>query len=95
MLFLKHLKIYIATLGILTLFFEGVFIASVNAAEISSIRLSQTSEKSRIVFDINGAIDYKVFQLDNPRRLVVDVANISKKPSLSHLKIKDLSLIHI
>jgi N-acetylmuramoyl-L-alanine amidase len=88
-LFLKHLKIYIATLGILTLFFEGVFIASVNAAEISSIRLSQTLGKSRIVFDINGAIDYKVFQLDNPRRLVVDVANISKKPSLSHLKIKD------
>jgi N-acetylmuramoyl-L-alanine amidase len=88
-LFLKQLKIYIATLGILTVFFDWAFITSVDAAEISSVRLSKTAEKSRIVFDINGAIDYKVFQLDNPRRLVVDVANVPQKPSLSHLKLKD------
>ncbi|MGB2172534.1 MAG: N-acetylmuramoyl-L-alanine amidase [Porticoccaceae bacterium] len=89
MLFLKQLKIYIATLGIMTVFFDWAFITSVNAAEISAVRLSKTAEKSRIVFDINGAIDYKVFQLDNPRRLVVDVANVPQKPSLSHLKLKD------
>ena len=58
MLFLKQLKIYIATLGIMTVFFDWAFIASVNAAEISAVRLSMTAEKSRIVFDINGAIDF-------------------------------------
>ncbi|MGB2115898.1 MAG: N-acetylmuramoyl-L-alanine amidase [Porticoccaceae bacterium] len=73
----------------MTVFFDWAFITSVNAAEISAVRLSKTAEKSRIVFDINGAIDYKVFQLDNPRRLVVDVANVPQKPSLSHLKLKD------
>jgi N-acetylmuramoyl-L-alanine amidase len=87
--FLKQIKIYIATLGILTVLSGGAFITSVNAAEIGSVRLSQTAEKTRIVFDIKGAIDYKVFQLKNPQRLVIDVANVPKKPKLSHLKLKN------
>ncbi|MFL2530361.1 MAG: N-acetylmuramoyl-L-alanine amidase [Porticoccaceae bacterium] len=89
MQFLKQLKIYIATLSILTVLSGGAFITSVNAAEIGSVRLSQTAEKTRIVFDIKGAIDYKVFQLKNPQRLVIDVTNVPKKPKLSHLKLKN------
>jgi N-acetylmuramoyl-L-alanine amidase len=87
--FLKPLKIVFTTLGILTLLFSGAFANSVNAAEISSVRLSQIAEKTRIVFDIRGAINYKVFQLDNPRRLVVDVANVPKKPLLSDVELKN------
>jgi N-acetylmuramoyl-L-alanine amidase len=86
---LKQVKIYIATLGILTVLCSEIFVTSVNAAEIDSVRLSQTAEKTRIVFDINGAIEYKIFQLNNPKRLVIDVANVPKKPKLSHLKIKN------
>lgn len=89
MQFLKQLKIYIAILSILTVLSGGAFITSVNAAEIGSVRLSQTAEKTRIVFDIKGAIDYKVFQLKNPQRLVIDVTNVPKKPKLSHLKLKN------
>lgn len=85
----KQLKIYIAPLGILTFLFSTAFIPLVNAAEINSVRLSQIAEKTRIVFDISGTIKYKVFQLDNPRRLVVDVANVSARPSLSHLKLNN------
>jgi N-acetylmuramoyl-L-alanine amidase len=86
---LKQVKIYIATLGILTVLCGGVFVTSVNAAEIGSVRLSQTAEKTRIVFDINGTISYKTFQLKNPQRLVIDVENVPKKPKLSHLKLKN------
>ncbi len=89
MQFFKQLKIYIATLGILTFLFSTAFIPSVNAAEINSVRLSQIAEKTRIVFDVSGTIKYKVFQLDNPLRLVVDVANVPTRPSLSHLKLNN------
>ena len=89
MQFFKQLKMYIATLGILTFVFSAAFIPSVNAAEISSVRLSQIAEKTRIVFDVSGTIKYKVFQLDNPRRLVVDVVNVPTRPSLSHLKLNN------
>ena len=86
---LKQVKIYIATLGILTVLCGAAFVTSVSAAEIGSVRLAQTAEKTRIVFDINGEIDYKIFQLKNPKRLVIDVANVPKKPKLSHLKLKN------
>lgn len=86
--FQTQLKISIATLGFLALLFNAILIAPVNAAEINTVRLSQKQDKTRIVFDISGNIEHKVFQLDNPRRLVIDLANVPQKPSLSHLKLK-------
>ena len=65
-----------------------ILIAPANAVEVDTVRLSQKQDKTRIVFDISGNIEHKVFQLDNPRRLVIDLANVSQKPSLKHLKLK-------
>ena len=86
--YLKQFKASSATLGFLTLLFNVILITSVNAAEVNSVRLSQKQDKTRIVFDISGTVEHKVFQLDNPRRLVIDLANVPQKPSLSHLKLK-------
>ena len=88
MQYLKQFKASSATLGFLTLLFNVILITSVNAAEVNSVRLSQKQDKTRIVFDISGTVEHKVFQLDNPRRLVIDLANVSQKPSLAHLKLK-------
>lgn len=88
MQYLKQFKASSATLGFLTLLFNVILITSVNAAEVNSVRLSQKQDKTRIVFDISGTVEHKVFQLDNPRRLVIDLANVPQKPSLSHLKLK-------
>ena len=88
MYFLTRLKISKATLGFLALLFNVILIAPANAAEVDTVRLSQKQDKTRIVFDISGNIEHKVFQLDNPRRLVIDLANVSQKPSLKHLKLK-------
>lgn len=86
--YLKQFKASSATLGFLTLLINVILITSVNAAEVNSVRLSQKQDKTRIVFDISGTVEHKVFQLDNPRRLVIDLANVPQKPSLSHLKLK-------
>ena len=88
MYFLTQLKISKATLGFLALLYSVILIAPANAAEVETVRLSQKQDKTRIVFDISGNIEHKVFQLDNPRRLVIDLANVSQKPSLKHLKLK-------
>ena len=88
MQFLTIVKHYVTTLGIVTLLCCGSLISTLNAAEITSVRLSQIAEKTRVVFDISGAIDYNVFPLDNPRRLVIDVANVPEKPLLSKLKLQ-------
>ena len=88
MYFLTQLKISKATLGFLALLYNVILIATANAVEVDTVRLSQKQDKTRIVFDISGNIEHKVFQLDNPRRLVIDLANVSQKPSLKHLKLK-------
>ena len=88
MYFLTQLKISKATLGFLVLLYNVILISPANAVEVDTVRLSQKQDKTRIVFDISGNIEHKVFQLDNPRRLVIDLANVSQKPSLKHLKLK-------
>lgn len=86
--YFKQFKIFLATLGFLALLSGALHITTVNAAEVNSVRLSQKQDKTRIVFDISGSIKHSVFQLENPQRLVIDIANIPEKPSLSHLKLK-------
>lgn len=44
-------------------------------SEITRIRVSSAVEKTRLVFDLNGKINYKSFRLDNPDRLVLDFKN--------------------
>ena len=86
--YFKQFKIFLGTLGFLALLSGALHITTVNAAEVNSVRLSQKQDKTRIVFDISGSIKHSVFQLNNPQRLVIDIANIPEKPSLSHLKLK-------
>ena len=88
MQYFKQFKIFLGTLGFLALLSGALHITTVNAAEVNSVRLSQKQDKTRIVFDISGSIKHSVFQLNNPQRLVIDIANIPEKPSLSHLKLK-------
>ncbi|MCX4348873.1 MAG: N-acetylmuramoyl-L-alanine amidase [Alphaproteobacteria bacterium] len=51
--------------------------AQARAAGISAMRIGQGVGSVRIVFDADRKFDYKVFLLSEPRRLVVDVFNVS------------------
>ena len=56
-----------------------------NAANIEGARLWRSPEKTRLVFDLTGAVNHKIFSLSNPSRLVIDVDGSSLKQSLSSL----------
>ncbi|MFN3235933.1 MAG: N-acetylmuramoyl-L-alanine amidase [Pseudomonadales bacterium] len=47
--------------------------ATANVATIDSVRVRQSPERTRIVFDVSQPIEHRVFALQNPRRLVIDV----------------------
>lgn len=89
MQFIRILKIYVASIGLLFFVSGGQLVSSVVASEINSVRLWRAPDNTRLVFDVSGAIDYKVFALDNPYRLVIDIANITNQPSVSHLDFKN------
>ena len=95
MQFIRIFKSYAATLGLLFFVSGGQWVPSVVAAEINSVRLWRAPDNTRLVFDIGGAIEYKVFALEGPHRLVIDIANITKQPSVAKLDFKNSPITKI
>lgn len=48
---------------------------------IEGLRLSENSERTRVVLDLSAAVDYTVFTLDEPDRVVID---LPAEPRKSH-----------
>ncbi|NND45471.1 MAG: AMIN domain-containing protein, partial [Xanthomonadales bacterium] len=45
-----------------------------NAAEVSNLRVWTDPEKTRAVLDLSEPAEYKLFTLQNPHRVVIDLA---------------------
>jgi len=76
-------------MGLLFFISGGQWVPAVVAAEINSVRVWRAPDNTRLVFDVSGAIEYKVFSLDNPHRLVIDISNITNQPSVANLDFKN------
>jgi N-acetylmuramoyl-L-alanine amidase len=64
-----------------------IFAVPAFATEIESARIWRAPDNTRLVFDISDSFDYKVFSLDNPSRLVVDINSAELKADLNKLDI--------
>ena len=42
-------------------------------SSVQNIRLWRAPDSTRLVFDLNTSLDHKIFELDNPNRLVIDL----------------------
>jgi flagellar biosynthesis GTPase FlhF len=58
-------------------------------SEVNAVTIESQRGKTVLVFDVNGAFDYKVFALASPDRLVIDISNISSEPSVTNLDLKN------
>jgi len=54
---------------------------------VENVRVWKSPSSTRLVFDLNESVEHKVFQLDNPDRLVIDL-----EPTHFHADLKTLSL---
>jgi len=66
--------------------------ATNGATTIDSVRVRESPERTRIVFDLSGPVEHRIFALQNPRRLVVDIKSAEMKTSFEGI---DLSLTPI
>ncbi len=59
-------------------FVVSLFLASsVSAApEVSSLRIGASKERTRLVLDMTQNVSFKIFSLDNPRRVVIDFPTV-------------------
>lgn len=52
------------------------------AVELRDVRLWDGPDSTRIVFDLQGGTAHKFFTLDNPSRVVIDIADAQRAPGL-------------
>jgi len=69
------------------LFFLGLQFLSVSSyaqqINVNSLRYATTSKQNRIMFDVTASPQHRVFVMDNPSRLVIDIKNARLKRSLN------------
>ncbi|MEQ8858802.1 MAG: N-acetylmuramoyl-L-alanine amidase [Pseudomonadales bacterium] len=54
--------------------------AEAAARRIDSVRMHEAPDYTRVVFDTSGPVQYDVFALDNPARIVIDLKNSAAGP---------------
>ncbi len=64
-----------------------------NAAEVDGMRLWSGPEHTRVVFDLSGQANYKLFELDNPPRVVIDMPDSQLNTRLQVKKNKDIKKV--
>ena len=59
-----------------------------NPALIHDVRLWRAPDNTRIVFDLDSAVEHKIFTLQNPDRVVVDIANAKLEANTDAVDLK-------
>jgi len=54
--------------------------ADAASRSLKSVRMHESPEYTRVVFDISANVRYELFTLDNPKRVVIDLADTAPAP---------------
>ena len=69
------------------LFFFGLQLSSVSGyaqqINVNALRYTTTAQQNRILFDVTVAPEHRVFVMDNPSRLVIDIKNAQLEHALN------------
>ena len=60
-----------------------VYLSNIYAAQLRNVRMHEAPSSVRLVFDTSEKIDYKIFYLENPNRIVIDLKNTRPQPGLN------------
>lgn len=69
--------------------FIGTWSSLAMAADIEGVRLWRAPDHTRLVFDLSAPLEHKLFTLENPARVVIDIKNAKFLASLSNLDFKE------
>lgn len=79
----KSLYIFSLVCCLAIFFMQNIALAASDTATIDNIRISNNKDKVRIVVDADKEVDYQVFALESPNRVVIDLSDaiLDKKVS--------------
>ena len=65
------------------------------ASVVDGVRIWPAPDNTRLVLDLNGAVEHSVLTLRNPDRIVLDIEDVSLKADLSSLDLTDSGISRI
>ena len=72
------------------------FSSAVSASEkINNVRVWQAPESTRVVFDLSGPVDHRIFTLEKPNRVVIDLKSTLRTKALFSIDLKDSSIAKV
>lgn len=74
-------KVILFLLAMLLAFGAGT--AAARSTKLQSLRLMDEADHTRIVFDLSSSVHRKIFLLDNPKRVVIDLKNTRLRTRIS------------
>ncbi len=74
--------------AMLLVWLGGLICAECFAADINGIRLWRAPDSTRLVLDLSGQVEHKVFTLKHPDRVVIDIQTVTLKASSKTLALK-------
>ena len=66
-----------------------VLVLPLQAAEVLDVRLWRAPDHTRVVFDLSEPVSHSLLELDNPRRLVVDMPDVRLLEALTDLPLEN------
>ena len=69
--------------------------SSASKTTIKSVRLWRAPDHTRLVFDLSATVEHKIFTLDNPQRLVIDVKHTAFASKPSQLKLANTPITEL
>ncbi len=83
----KQLFIYQFLVGMLVLFVSASVYANVatNTARVNGVRMWASPDSTRLVIDLNRAVEHRLTSLANPERVVIDISNAKLSTPLPSL----------
>ncbi|MAI41210.1 MAG: N-acetylmuramoyl-L-alanine amidase [Candidatus Azotimanducaceae bacterium] len=79
-------------LSLCLLFF---FHHAVVAEAIDQVRIHRSPEKTRVVFDLEGPVTHRLFSLDDPMRLVIDIDAVHFDVDLKEIHLENTPIVQI
>lgn len=77
----------------LCVFFCTISLAAASA--VDGVRIWPAPDNTRLVLDLNGAVDHSILTLKNPDRIVLDIENVSLNADLASLDLTDSGISRI
>ncbi|ATX81462.1 N-acetylmuramoyl-L-alanine amidase [Mariprofundus ferrinatatus] len=86
---MKSIRVISGIVALLLMSLSSQVSAVAGDGLVRDVRLWTAPDHSRLVFDLNQKIEYKVFPLHNPERIVIDMERTQLKANLNSLQLPD------